>query len=99
MHFPKKGSQVRIHYIAALKIDGVTKEPFDNSRTRKQPLVARLGAGVLISGVEAALLTMSKGTLAKVTVPSSKAYGQRGYPPIVPPDSVIEYELELLALE
>ena len=72
---------------------------FDSSRTRSLPFVGRVGAGAFVSGLDAALLTMTKGTRAEVSVPPAKAYGSRGYPPIIPPEAVVIYDVELLAVE
>lgn len=88
-----------MHYEARLKIDGHITDKFDSSRAHGEPLVCRLGAGQLISGLELALPRTSKGATVIVEVPPLKAYGQRGYPPIVPPDAVVVYEIEILAIE
>ncbi len=74
-------------------------EPFDSSRSRALPEVCRLGAGALVPGLDMALPTLSKGTRAEIVVPPHRGYGQRGFPPIVPPEAVLIYDLELLAIE
>jgi FK506-binding protein 1 len=99
VHFPRKGTQVRLHYEARLvAAAGVLAPPFDSSRVRDAPVVVRVGAGALVSGLETALLAIPRGARAEVTVPPAKAYGARGYPPIVPPDAVIVYDVEVLAI-
>ncbi len=39
---------------------------------------------------------MSKGQLAKITLEPPLAYGEAGFPPIIPPNTTLIYELELL---
>lgn len=41
---------------------------------------------------------MSKGEKARITVPPELAYGDRGYPPIIPSNAKVVYEIELLSL-
>ena len=41
---------------------------------------------------------MSKGEKVRITVPPSLAYGDRGYPPVIPPNSRVTFEIELLSL-
>ena len=47
---------------------------------------------------EEALPHMSKGEQAKIIVPPQLAYGDRGYPPVIPPNAKIAYTLELLSI-
>ena len=47
---------------------------------------------------EEVLPVMSKGEKARITVPAALAYGDRGYPPIVPPNAKLIFEIELLSL-
>ena len=41
---------------------------------------------------------MSKGEKARIIVPPALAYGDRGYPPIIPPNAKVIYEIELLSI-
>lgn len=95
-NYPKKGSSCRIHYTARVKGE---ERPFDSSRTRGQPLTFRFGVGQLIPGLDDALDKMSRGQKCLLEVPPARAYGARGFPPVVPPNATLEYEIELLAIE
>lgn len=80
------------HYSAYLE-DGTC---FDNSVNRGQPLYFVLGAGQIIAGIEMVLPILSRGAVARLVVPFEYGYGERGYPPIVPPKSILLYEIELI---
>jgi len=98
-HFAPRGARVRLHYTARLSQDGTLSAAFDDSRARGEPVVCRVGAGQLVAGLDDVLPLLSKGALARVTVPPMRGFGGRGFPPIVPPDAVVVYEVELLAVE
>ena len=92
--YPKAGQTCRVHYVGMLKADG---RKFDSSRDRGMHFHFTLGTGQVIKGWEEALPQMSRGQIAKVTVPPAKAYGVRGYPPIIPPNATLVYEIELIS--
>jgi FKBP-type peptidyl-prolyl cis-trans isomerase len=89
---PKTTDKVQVHYHGTL-IDGTV---FDSSVERKEPVEFPV-TGVIPGWVEA-LQLMSVGDKWKLTVPSALAYGPRGRPGI-PPNSVLIFEVELLAIK
>ena len=58
-------------------------EVFDSSRERDAPFEFKVGVGQLIPGLDKAILKLSKGQIAEITVPPSLGYGTRGYPPVI----------------
>jgi FKBP-type peptidyl-prolyl cis-trans isomerase len=92
VYFPKQFDSIAMHYIGYLA-DGTM---FDNSYQRGQPVYFILGGGHVILGWEKVLPMLSKGEKARITVPPHLAYGDRGYPPVIPPLATLTYEIELL---
>jgi len=88
------GKQVTVHYVGTLT-DG-TK--FDSSRDRGKGFGFRLGSGQVIKGWDQGVAGMKVGGLRKLTIPSDLAYGDRGFPPVIPPRATLVFEVELLSV-
>jgi len=90
---PKATDSVKVHYRGTL-IDGTE---FDSSYKRGEPAVFPVGG--VIKGWGEALQLMKVGSKWKVFIPPAIAYGEQGQPPIIPPASVLIFEIELLDIE
>ncbi len=91
----KSGETVQVHYTGWLK-DG-TK--FDSSKDRGRPFSFELGAGKVIKGWDEGVAGMKVGGKRKLTIPSELGYGKRGYPPVIPANAELTFEVELLKID
>lgn len=90
--FPKIGDNVTIHYTGTLQ----NGKKFDSSRDRGSPFRCPIGVGRVIKGWDTSIPQLSVGTRATLTIPSHEAYGDRGFPPVIPPSSTLVFDVELL---
>ncbi|KAL2850810.1 peptidyl-prolyl cis-trans isomerase [Aspergillus pseudodeflectus] len=93
--FPQKGDVVTIHYVGTLESDG---SKFDSSRDRNDPFVTKIGVGKVIKGWDEGVPQLSLGQKAVLTCTPDYAYGARGFPPVIPPNSTLKFEVELLKI-
>jgi FK506-binding protein 1 len=92
--FPQPGQTVTVHYTGTLT-DG-TK--FDSSRDRGQPFEFVIGKGQVIKGWDEGVAQLSVGQRANLTCSPDYAYGDRGYPGIIPPASTLVFDVELIGV-
>jgi hypothetical protein len=91
----KEGDRVTVHYVG--KLD--SGEEFDSSRQRDRPFTFELASGLVIAGWDEGVVGMRVGGLRRLLIPPTLAYGSRGAPPAIPPNAILEFEIELLAIE
>jgi FKBP-type peptidyl-prolyl cis-trans isomerase FkpA len=97
------GINVIVHYTGWLYDPGAKDfrgKQFDSSRERGQPLSVPLGAGRVIRGWEQGIPGMKIGGTRRLVIPPSLAYGSRNVGNgVIPPNSTLLFEIELLAVE
>ena len=90
---PLAEDTVKVHY-RGTKIDGTV---FDDSNQRGEP--ATFGVTQVIPGWSEVLQLMKEGASYRVVIPPSLAYGEQGRPPVIEPNSVLVFEVDLLSIE
>jgi len=90
---PKATDKVKVHYIGKL-LNGTE---FDNSYKRNQPAVIQLNA--VIKGWGEALQLMKVGDTWKLFIRPDLGYGDAGAGDVIPPGSLLIFDVELLGIE
>ena len=90
---PSAADTVKVHYKGTFP-DG---KEFDSSYARGTPIEFPLGRVIpcWTEGVQ----RMKVGGKAKLTCPSSIAYGERGADGVIPPNATLVFEVELLGIQ
>lgn len=89
------GSKVKVHYTSKLA-DG---KVVDSSETRATPFEFTVGAGQVIAGWDKGVVGMLVGERRRLTIPADLAYGEKGVENVIPANSTIVLEVELLGIE
>jgi FKBP-type peptidyl-prolyl cis-trans isomerase FklB len=90
---PKLEDTVTTHYKGTL-LDGTE---FDSSYSRGEPVKFKVNQ--VIAGWTQALQMMQEGDKWQLFLPPQLAYGERGAPPKIAPQSTLVFEVELLSVE
>jgi FKBP-type peptidyl-prolyl cis-trans isomerase len=90
---PKATDTVLVHYKGNL-LDGTE---FDSSYKRNEPISFPLN-GVIPGWTEGVQL-MKEGGKIRLFIPSNLAYGSRGAGGVIPPDSTLVFDIELLKVQ
>ena len=88
---PNLGDSLFVSYTGKFLENG---EIFDSSET----FTFVLGRGV-IQGWSTGFGLLSKGDKATLYIPSTMAYGERGYPRAIPPNAILVFDVELVDLK
>ena len=89
---PKKGDRVSVHYSGKF----LNGEEFDSSFKRDKPFIFNIGENRVIQCWDQTFLHLTKGMKATVHCPSEKAYGSNGAGKIIPPNSDLRFDVQLI---
>lgn len=87
----KAGKVVMVYYEGRLKQNN---KMFDNC-VKGPGFKFRLGSKEVISGWDAGIAGMKVGGKRRIVCPPAMAYGAKGSPPVIPPNSTLVFEVEL----
>jgi FKBP-type peptidyl-prolyl cis-trans isomerase FkpA len=89
---PSASDTVAVHYEGRL-LDGAV---FDSSYARGEPAVFQLGS--VIPGWSEGVQLMRPGSRYRFTVPPELGYGEKGAGDVIPPNSTLVFDVELLGI-
>ena len=94
----KAGAHVSVHYTGWLFNAGFKAAKFDSSKDRNDPVSFPLGAGHVIKGWDEVVQGMKVGGTRVLVIPAALGYGARGAGGVIPPNTTLMFEVELLGV-
>ncbi|HZE27025.1 MAG TPA: FKBP-type peptidyl-prolyl cis-trans isomerase [Terriglobales bacterium] len=90
----QKGQKVKVHYTGWL----TNGKKFDSS-VGGAPFPFRIGAGDVIKGWDEGVAGMKIGGQRQLRIPPGLAYGAKGYPGLIPPNSTLIFDVQLVGVQ
>lgn len=96
----EKTDYVQVHYTGWVQADstGTKGEQFDSSVDRGEPIGFPLGRSVVIQGWDKGLPGMKVGGKRTLVIGPELGYGERGYPPVIPPNATLIFDVEIMGV-
>jgi FKBP-type peptidyl-prolyl cis-trans isomerase len=95
------GSRVVVNYTGWLSKDGAAEKgkKFDSSLDRNQPFTFQIGKGEVIQGWDDGVSGMKVGGERILIIPPELGYGSHGKGAVIPPNSTLIFDVQLLKIE
>ena len=90
----KSGQTARMHYTGWL----TNGKKFDSS-IGSTPYKFKIGAGEVIKGWDEGVIGMKVGGRRQLRIPPELAYGDKGYPGVIPPKSTLIFDVQLVSVQ
>ena len=91
----KSGDTIAINYLGTLE----NGKKFDSSYDRGQPFETQIGVGQVIKGWDQGVVGMKVGGKRRLTIPPELGYGSQEIPNVIPANSTLIFEVELVAIK
>ena len=95
---PGDGKKIIYHSWVQIEYTGSFEngEVFDTNVGKNRPLVVQMGMKEVIPGFEQGIIGTTKGTKRKIKIPAELAYGKKGAGDVVPPNTDLIFEFEII---
>ncbi len=93
---PQSGQTLSVHYTGWVQSNG---SKFDSSLDRGEPFTFVIGVGQVIDGWDQGIATMQVGGKRRLIIPPELAYGEQGFPPKIPANATLVFDVELLDVQ
>ncbi len=93
---PEEGERVTVHFTAWFEESG---ELLDSSYFQGDPFTFPVGIGQVMPGWDEGMTTMQVGSKRQMVIPPDLAYGEEGFRDVIPPNTTIVLEVELLEIQ
>jgi FKBP-type peptidyl-prolyl cis-trans isomerase len=94
----KAGDTVSMNYTGRLENGTVFDSNVDPKFNHVQPFTFTLGAGQVIPGWDKGIVGMTVGEKKTLTIAPADAYGANGVPGVIPPNSTLIFDVQLLSI-
>lgn len=91
----KAGDNVGVQYVGVLFKNGKEFDASWNGQRPGQTFEFPLGGGQVIQGWDEGVVGMKVGGRRKLIIPAALAYGAQGYPPDIPADAALIFDIDL----
>jgi peptidylprolyl isomerase len=96
---PTRGQTCQMHYTGWLYVNGAKTKKFDSSLDRGEPFEFKIGMGQVIKGWDEGVASMQIGGKRTLVIPPALGYGAQNVGGgLIPPNSTLLFEVELLGL-
>ncbi|XP_066020866.1 FK506-binding protein 15-like isoform X2 [Pocillopora verrucosa] len=93
------GDALEVKYTGWLWTNNSFGKVFDSNTETDKTFKFKTGKGKVIKGWEQGVIGMKKGGKRLIAIPSALAYGEKGVPSRVPPNSSLLFEVEVLRIK
>lgn len=90
----QSGQTAKMHYTGWL----TSGKKFDSS-IGSTPYQFKIGGGEVIKGWDEGVIGMKVGGKRQLHIPPSLAYGDKGYPGVIPPGATLIFDVQLVSLQ
>jgi peptidylprolyl isomerase len=91
----KAGDTVAVQYVGVLFDNGKEFDASWRGKRPGRPFEFGLGGGQVIPGWDQGIVGMKVGGRRKLIIPADLAYGAQGFPPDIPPDAALIFDVDL----